>query len=297
MKILITGANGQLGYHLKQTFADHQLYLGDTSNYDITQRDLVLRETEEFKPDVIIHGAAYTNVDGAETNRELCRQINVDGSRNVAEAAAAVGATIVAISTDYVFAGDKGSPYLETDQPQPVSFYGQTKLEGEQAVQAATDQFFICRTSWLYGGPKPTSDLDLAATGIKNFVYTMLRVGKEKDEVAVVGDQLGAPTYAHDLAEFLKALIVTDRYGIYHATNSSVTNWAEFAAKIFELARYKTAVKPITSAEWEAINPASTKRPAYSVLGHEAIKQAGLPDLRPWDAALADFMSDWDRSS
>lgn len=293
MKILITGANGQLGYHLKQTFHEHQLYLGDTDNYDITDRDLVLRETEMFQPDVIIHGAAYTNVDGAETNRDLCRVINVDGSKNVAEAAKTVGAKIVAISTDYVFAGDKGTPYLETDQPHPLSYYGQTKYEGEQAVVATTPQHFICRTAWLYGGPKPTAKTDLANLGIKNFVYTMLRVGQTVETMAVVGDQIGAPTYAHDLAKTVKELIETDHYGIYHITNSGQTTWAEFAQAIFNTVGYPTTVSPITSAEWETQHPTATKRPGYSVLGHQALIEAGLTEPRNWQAALDDFLSDW----
>lgn len=292
MKILITGANGQLGYHLQKTFTDHELYLGDTANYDITNAELVMRETLQFKPEVILHGAAYTNVDGAESNQALCRAINVDGSRNVARAAAAVGAKIVAISTDYVFPGDSQVPYKETDQPKPLSFYGQTKYEGELAVMAETDQYFICRTSWLYGGPKPTPNTDYAAT-FKNFVYTMLRVGATKSEVSVVGDQLGAPTYAHDLAATIAALIETDKYGIYHTTNSGVTNWADFAATIFRLASYKTTVKHISSQEWATQNPTATKRPSYSVLAHTALLERGFPDLRPWDEAISDFMADY----
>lgn len=293
MKILITGANGQLGYHLQQAFSEHQLYLGDTHNYDITDPEIVMRETTAFQPDVIIHGAAYTNVDGAETNRELCRAINVDGSKNVAEAAKAIGAKIVAISTDYVFAGDKGTPYLETDQPNPISFYGQTKYEGEQAVMAATPQHFICRTAWLYGGPKPTSQIDFTTVGIKNFVYTMLRVGQGKQSMQVVGDQVGGPTYAHDLSQSIKSLVETKKYGIYHLTNSDVTSWAEFAQAIFDLAGYPTQVTPITSEQWEAINPSTTKRPHYSVLGHEALLAAGQPDLRHWKDALADFLAEF----
>ncbi len=290
MKVLITGANGQLGYHLKQTFAEHELFLGDTENYNITNRDLVMRETELFNPDLIIHAAAYTNVDKAETDRELCQLINVDGSRHVAEAAKQAGAKIVAISTDYVFAGDKGSPYLETDQPNPLSFYGQTKYEGEEAVRQTAEQHFICRTSWLYGGPKPLAISNFNDMPFKNFVYTMLRVGRDKNEVQVVADQFGSPTYANDLAEKIKELIKTEVYGTYHTTNSGQTNWAEFTETIFKLSRYNTTVKHITSEEWEAISPSATKRPRYSVLGHDNLLKAGLADVRPWRAAITDFL-------
>ncbi len=294
MKILITGANGQLGYHLKAAFADHELYLGDTANYDITDRELVLRETEKFNPDLIIHGAAYTNVDGAEKNRELCRLINVEGSRNVAEAAKLNGAAVVAISTDYVFAGDKGTPYTESDEPQPLSFYGQTKYEGEQAVRSMTDRHYICRTSWLYGGPKPGPDFDFAdPVNPKNFVLTMLRVGRDRDQVEVVSDQKGGPTYAHDLAEKIKELVATEKYGTYHLTNSGVTNWAEFTEEIFKQARYSTSVKHLTSSQWAEKNPTTTERPKYSVLGHDNLIKAGLGDMRSWQEAIADFLSNY----
>lgn len=325
MKILITGAKGQLGYHLQQTFAEDELYLGDTDNYDITNRDIVMRETENFKPNLIIHGAAYTNVDGAEANKELCRSINVDGSRNVAEATKAVGAKILAISTDYVFAGDKGSPYTETDRPNPLSFYGQTKYEGEQAIQQTIDRYFICRTSWLYGGPKPAPQshfeandqprnpdsrvarhfgihywrtaendiIEISSAPFKNFVYTMLKVGKDKAEVEVVSDQKGAPTYAKDFADTIKQLVTTDKYGIYHATNSGVTNWADFAQEIFRLAHYDIKVKGITSEVWASKNPQATKRPAYSVLAHQALLAAGLPELRSWQEAVREFLSEF----
>jgi dTDP-4-dehydrorhamnose reductase len=293
MKLLITGANGQLGYHLKQVFHNETLYLGDTDNYDITDAALVLRETEQFQPDVIIHAAAYTNVDKAEIDRELCEKINVEGSRNVALAAKAVGAKLVAISTDYVFSGDSQTPYKETDTPNPVSSYGQTKFDGEKAVQETLSEHYICRTSWLYGGPKPTPETDFTTAGLpKNFVNTMLRVGKTKDEVSVVADQQGGPTYAHDLALKIKELIKTDKFGIYHITNSGVTNWADFATAIFKTARYTTTVKHVSSVEWELLTPSTTKRPAYSVLAHDNLLAAGLADTRNWQDALADYLSE-----
>lgn len=292
MKILITGAAGQLGYELQAVFAEHQLFLGDTDNFDITNAETVMAKTKEFNPDLIIHAAAYTNVDGAEANQTLCKAINVEGSANVAAAAEAVGAKLVAISTDYVFDGQQSKPYGETDKPNPASFYGQTKLEGEQAVTAGCTRAFICRTAWLYGGPKPSQSTDFNQLPYKNFVYTMLKVGRDREQLEVVGDQVGAPTYAKDLALAIKQLVKTDRYGIYHLTNSGQTNWADFAETIFQLAGYQTKVKSISSQQWQTNNPAATKRPAYSVLGHHALLEAGLTPPRSWQEAIADFLSE-----
>ena len=293
MKVLITGANGQLGYHLKEVFADHELYLGDVDNFDITNRDLTLRETEAFKPDLIVHGAAFTNVDAAETSKELAFSINVTGSKHIAEAARLVDAKLVAISTDYVFAGDKGLPYLETDKPNPKSHYGQTKYEGELAVREVTPKHFICRTAWLYGGPQPDSGIDFSTYPFKNFVLTMLRLGRERDTIEVVADQVGGPTYAKDLAEYVRRIAETEQYGIYHVTNSGVTNWADFTREIFRLAGYRTSVTDLTSTQYAAKFPQAAKRPSYSVLGHTALQAANLPKPRAWQQALADFMASY----
>jgi dTDP-4-dehydrorhamnose reductase len=292
MNVLITGAQGQLGYHLKQAFDTDNLFLGDTANFDVTNRETVLKQTQQFRPDLIIHAAAYTNVDGAETNREVCRAVNVEGTKHVAEAARAVEAKLIHISTDYVFSGDKSSPYLETDQPGPISYYGKTKYEAEQVVVTTAPKHFICRTAWLYGGPKPTPDFDFTQPGLpKNFIYTMLRLGKEKSEIAVVNDQIGAPTYAADIAQTLKLLADTMQYGIYHLTNSGQTSWAGVAKAIFQQSRYNTTVKEVTSAQWATINPQATHRPANSVLAHQHLLDLGLPDLRSWQTALTDFLS------
>lgn len=308
MKILITGAKGQLGYHLQKVLDSHELFLGDTDNYDITKPEIVMAQTARFQPEVIIHAAAYTNVDGAETQKELCRAINVDGSRNVAEAAKSVNAKIVAISTDYVFAGDKDSPYLESDPPNPISYYGQTKLKGEEAVRSTTNQYYICRTAWLYGGPKPIRqnrlegedrprdldyfNIDADNPPFKNFVYTMLKIGRGKDRIRVVQDQIGSPTYAADLAETISQLIKTNNFGTYHITNGGHTNWADFAREIFRLAKYSTTVSDLTSEQWAKKNRESTKRPAYSVLANKKIREIGLPPLRDWHGAIGDFLSE-----
>lgn len=304
MKILITGAKGQLGYHLKEAFAADELYLGDADNYDVTNRELVLKETERFDPDIIIHAAAYTNVDKAEQEKELCATVNVTGTRHVAEAAKTVDAKLVALSTDYVFAGDKGSPYLESDKPNPLSYYGQTKYEAEQIVAQTSLKHFVVRSAWLYGGPRPTrqrrpersvASLPAQVEGrpFKNFVYTMLRTGKQQSQVAVVADQLGSPTYANDLAQTIKRLVGTLQYGVYHVTNTGFVSWADFAKEIFRHAGYETTVLPITTPEWEKRNPGSSKRPAYSVLGHEHLLEVGLGELRSWQEALADFLAEF----
>lgn len=293
MKILITGADGQLGYHLKRVFADHELFLGDVANFDITNREVVMRETAGFDPDVIIHAAAYTNVDKAEVDKDLCSRVNIDGTRHVAEAAIAVDAKLIAISTDYVFSGNKGQPYLESDPPAPLSFYGHTKYEAEKAIVTATPKHFICRTSWLYGGPKPIKGMDFAQAGLpKNFVLTMLRIGSTQPTVEVVNDQVGGPTYAQDLAEYLLPIANSEEYGIYHLTNAGVTSWADFAQAIFSDAHYPTSVSPISSEQWAAKYPQSTDRPKYSVLGHQRLFDLGWPDLRPWQNALADYLSE-----
>lgn len=293
MKILVTGANGQLGYHIQQVFADHKLYLGTSSNFDITDRSTVMSQTTKFQPEVIIHCAAYTDVDRAEADRDQARTVNVDGSRYVAEAVKAIGATLVAISTDYVFAGDKSSPYAETDPTGPKSYYGQTKLAGEQTIQQILSNYYICRTGWLYGGAKPTPNPNFSQTLHKNFVSSMLEAGRHGATVEVVDDQIGAPTYAADLAETIKTLLSSGKYGVYHVSNHGQTNWAEFAGYIFTKSRYSTTVKHIKTADWVKSHPDSARRPAYSILGHQALKQAGIPELRSWQKAIDDFLSNY----
>jgi dTDP-4-dehydrorhamnose reductase len=227
-----------------------------------------------YKPEVVIHCAAYTKVDQAESEPDEAYRVNADGTRNAALAAEQIGAKFVYISTDYVFDGKANAPYRENDRTDPQSVYGKSKLAGEQWVQSLSSRYFIVRTSWVYG--KYGS----------NFVKTMLRLAEERDRLKVVSDQVGSPTYTLDLAQFLLELVQTDHYGIFHASNSGACSWYEFAKAIFEERGMIVQVEPCTTAEF----PRPAPRPAYSVLDHGAIRAHGLKPLRPWREALSNFL-------
>jgi dTDP-4-dehydrorhamnose reductase len=241
MKVLVTGADGQLGYDVVKKLKEINIeHIGvDKEDFDLTNE----KETKDFildyKPDVIVHCAAYTDVDRAEVERELCYQINVDGTRYVAEIAKEINAKILYISTDYVFDGQGEEPFEVTDQPNPINYYGETKYQGEQEVQKLLDKYFIVRTSWVFGEHGD------------NFVKTMLRLGKERDEISVVADQYGSPTYTGDLAELIIEMIKTDKYGIYHATNEGFCSWYEFAKEIFKVSDIVVKVIPVNSEEFK----------------------------------------------
>lgn len=283
MKILITGANGQLGYELQQVFANHQLILTDIDSLDITNRETVKLSVSNNRPQVIIHAAAYTAVDGLQNNRDIAFVVNRDGSRNIAQAAKLAGARLVAISTDYVFDGTKTRPYKETDKPRPPNVYGQSKLAGEEAIIKAYPQAIIVRTAWLYGG----------TGGHKNFVRTILRKAKVGEPLKVVDDQVGSPTYARHLAQAIKQIIDQNLpAGIYHAVNSGQASWFEFAKEIVKLAKIKTdlpaqaGLQPIKTSQLNL--PA--KRPVYSVLSTKKLASYGIT-LPSWQKALKEFLS------
>jgi dTDP-4-dehydrorhamnose reductase len=251
-RTLITGAGGQLGRALVETFArDSELVALSHEDWDVT-----LPAPEGLDPELVLHAAAWTDVDGAEDDPQEAAAVNVGGTSH----AAALGAPLVAYSTDYVFDGRKREPYVESDGPSPLSAYGRTKLHGEAA---AGDQAWVVRTSWLFG-----------ATG-KNFVRTMLRLGEERNELAVVDDQRGCPTYVGHLAEATREL-VTLPYGLYHVAADGDCTWAEFAEAIFEEAGLDCRVRRISSAEFGARAP----RPAYSVLRSERPETPRLPHWR-----------------
>lgn len=274
MKILITGANGQLGYDLKKAFRNHQLILTDTQNMDITDPKKVNFVIEKNKPEIIIHAAAYTNVDKAEADKKTCQKVNVLGTKNVAAAAEKVGATLIYISTDYVFSGTKKSPYKETDAPRPINVYGKSKLAGERWVQKICKHSYIIRSAWLYG------------EGGGNFVKTMLELSKKLPKLEVVADQKGTPTYTKDLAEGIaKLLKIRPKYGIYNMTNSGTCSWYQFAREIFKLKNLKTPLSPTDSKKFK--RPA--RRPAYSVLSKEKIRRLGIK-MWPWPLALKSFL-------
>ena len=278
MKVVVTGAAGQLGQDVVRELAkkNHDAYGADRSQLDITIEADVMSYIHEVKPDVILHCAAYTNVDAAEENEDTAYQINALGTEYLAKAANEVGAKMLYVSTDYVFDGTATEPYEVDQATSPLGAYGRTKLAGEQLLQKHLDQFFIVRTAWVFG-----------VFG-NNFVKTMIRLGKERGEVGVVHDQVGSPTYTVDLAKFMVELMETEKYGIYHATNSGVCSWYEFAVEIFKQAGLEVTVNPLTSEQF----PRPAKRPNYSVLSKKKIEAEGLTPLRDWKEALAAYLEE-----
>jgi dTDP-4-dehydrorhamnose reductase len=279
MKVVVTGAKGQLGQDvMKQLQAQNHEALGtDRDDLDITNEADVLKFISEVKPDVILHCAAYTNVDAAEADRDTAYQVNAVGTENMAKAAKAVDAKILYISTDYVFDGTATEPY-EVEQPtKPLGVYGETKFAGEELLKKHVEKYFIVRTAWVFG------------IGGNNFVKTMIRLGEERSEVGVVHDQVGSPTYTVDLASFMLELMKTDKFGTYHATNGGVCSWYEFAVEIFKQAGMsQVKVSPLTTDQF----PRPAKRPAYSVLSKRKMEEAGFTPLRDWNEALAAYLAE-----
>ena len=276
MKVLVTGCHGQLGSELvRQLTAQQTEVIGvDREDFDITSRDAVHEALTKIRPDVIIHCAAYTAVDRAETEPALCCQINAEGTLNMARAAQELGAKLVYISTDYVFTGDGDTPFEVNSRPGPLSVYGQSKLQGEIAVQELLTRYFIVRTSWVFGEGK-------------NFVRTMLRLGADRQEITVVDDQVGSPTWTRDLASLICMMIRSDRYGVYHATNEGFCSWCEFAQAIMRLAGLSCEVKPIHTADY---HQSLARRPLNSRLSKASLDAAGFPRLPGWEDALARYL-------
>lgn len=276
MKVLVTGAKGQLGTDLVLFMEElgWDVHSFGRETLDVTDADLVSRTFDRIRPDVVFHTAAYTQVDQAEVEEDRAFLVNAQGTKHVAQAAEAVNAKLCYISTDYVFDGRAAAPYREEDEPNPISVYGQSKLAGERYAQEISSRYFIVRTAWVYG-----------CHG-RSFVSTMLQLAKTHQEVRVVDDQIGSPTFTEDLVRFLIQLVQTDQYGIYHATNSGSCSWYEFAKAIFEEAGIQIQVTPIRTEEL----PRKAQRPQYSVLDHGAIRRNGFEDLRHWRDALQDYM-------
>lgn len=275
MKVLITGANGQLGTDLKAVLAGkHEVFPFDLE-LDVTDSFAVEEKLREILPEVVIHAAAYTDVDGAENDPESAYRVNAQGTQNVALACQKIGAAMVYISTDYVFDGTKGAPYLEFDHPNPLNVYGMSKLAGEIYTTTLLDRFYLIRTAWLYG-----------RSG-KNFVKAILKLAEEKKELSVVDDQIGSPTYSFDLAEVIAALIETGWYGFYHAANAGSCSWREFALEILQaVGREGVRVKSISTAELGRPAP----RPPYSVLKNQALEMRGIK-MRHFRKALQDYFA------
>lgn len=293
MKILITGGNGQLGNELKSILTTGEAEIGkcpidntkvetiytDADELDITNLEEVKETVLKEKPDVIINCAAYTNVDGCETNQDAAFKVNALGPRNLAIAAEMVGAKIVQVSTDYVFPGVGEKPLRECDATNPVSSYGTTKLLGEEYVRDFSSKYYIVRTAWLYG-----------YVG-KNFVYTMMRLAKSHDQITVVNDQKGNPTHANDLAYHILKLITTDEYGVYHCTGKGECSWYDFASKIISMTGENCKVNPCSSEEYSKMNPASANRPEYSSLDNMMLRCTVGDDMREWEDAIETFMN------
>ena len=292
MKILVTGGNGQLGNELQRILRDGRSEIGsipsvyvdaevvatDVAELDVTDADAVMAFVAQEGFDLIVNGAAMTNVDGCETVEDAAFRVNAEAPGNLARAAEAAGAKFVQVSTDYVFPGTDPSPRIENDPTNPVSAYGRTKLAGEERSLEACSRCFVVRTAWLYG-----------YVG-KNFVKTMMRLGADHDEVTVVDDQLGNPTSANDLAHEILEIAATENYGVYHCTNEGTCSWADFAQAIMEGAELDCVVARCTSEEYAAMNPASAKRPAYSSLRNKHLEDTVGDKMRPWREALTEYL-------
>ena len=279
MKVLVTGAKGQLGQDLMNELAKRGIEaVGvDVQEMDITDAAAVDRVMKQVSPDAVIHCAAYTAVDAAEDNAELCCRINGQGTRNVALACKEAGVKMMYISTDYVFDGQGTRPWEPDDRREPLNVYGQSKYEGELAVEELLDDYFIVRIAWVFG------------VAGKNFIKTMLRLGKERGAVSVVDDQIGSPTYTYDLSRLLVDMIQTDRYGRYHATNEGICSWYEFAVEIFRQAGMdQVKVTPVTSEAFAA----KAKRPSNSRMSKEKLTENGFERLPSWQDALGRFLKE-----
>lgn len=275
MVVLVTGANGQLGQALKfiaGNYPEIQFVFTASKDLDITNKDSVQAVFKKMKPDFCINTAAYTAVDKAESEPENAHLINVIGPENLAEASKDFNTTLLHISTDFVFDGKKNIPYKEEDVTNPQSIYGQTKLEGEKAIQEILENYYIIRTSWLY------SDFG------NNFMKTMLRLAKERTSLSVVNDQIGTPTHAVDLAEALVKIILSDKkaYGIYHFSNEGAASWYDFAKEIFDINNIEIDLQPIPTTQF----PTPAQRPKYSVLDKTKIKNIFGIDIKNWEDSL-----------
>lgn len=276
MKLLVTGTKGQLGYDVCKVLSARGIeHRGvDIEDFDITNVQATHDYIAAYRPDGVIHCSAWTAVDRAEDELEKVRAVNAEGSRNIASVCKEIGAKLVYISTDYVFPGT-GERFYEPDDPTgPLGAYGVTKLEGEQAVQALLERYFIVRVSWVFG------------KNGNNFVRTMLRLAETKSELNVVCDQIGSPTYTADLAPLLCDMVVSEKYGVYHATNEGICSWAEFAEEIFRLAGKDVKVNPVPTSEY----PTRAARPLNSRMSKAKLEEMGFSRLPDWHNALVRYL-------
>jgi dTDP-4-dehydrorhamnose reductase len=275
MRILVTGAKGMLGHRVVQAGRErgHEVFGTDLPELDLTNAQAVFDHVGDVQPDAVIHCAAYTDVDGAEADEDFALLINMEAAAHVTGASGLNGAFIVAVSTDYVFAGDADRPYVESDEPEPKSAYGRSKMMGERAVHDLMTPYAIARTAWLFGA------------GGKNFVDTMLALAAEHDEVRVVSDQIGSPTWTGFLAPALVELAERQERGIHHLAGGGQCSWAELAEETFRVAGADCRVVPVSTEEF----PRPAPRPAWSVLGTERDDALRLP---PWQEHVAAYLKE-----
>lgn len=278
MKVLVTGSTGQLGYDVvkQANMLGWEVTGVGSSDLDITNTDEIRKYVETLKPEVIIHCAAYTAVDLAEDKKEEAYNVNVNGTLNLCHAAKEIDCKFLYISTDYVFEGSGEDPFQVQDFTNPIGYYGETKLKGEQVVQELLEKFFVVRISWVFG------------LNGNNFVKTMIRLGGERQELNVVSDQIGSPTYTVDLAELIVSMVQTEKYGIYHATNEGYCSWADFAEAIFTEVEINVKLNRISSSDFST----KARRPANSRLDKSKLELNGFKRLPKWDDALKRYIKE-----
>ncbi len=279
MRVLVTGVKGQLGYDVVRELEKrgHEAIGVDIEEMDITDAVQVSRVIKGASPEAVIHCSAYTAVDRAEEEEDLCRRVNAVGTKNIAEICAELDCKLLYISTDYIFSGDGERPWEPDDKAKPLNTYGQTKYEGEVEVKTRCNKWYIVRISWVFG------------INGNNFVKTMLRLGKENGAVKVVEDQIGSPTYTYDLSRLLVDMIESDAYGAYHATNEGMCSWYEFAKEIFQAAGMgEVSVTPVSSDEF----PVKAKRPKNSRMSKEKLVKNGFNKLPEWQDAVKRYVEE-----
>ncbi|MFA6308356.1 MAG: dTDP-4-dehydrorhamnose reductase [Clostridia bacterium] len=276
MKVLVTGAGGQLGTDVLKRLKEEKIEcLGiDKNDFNIIDQYRTNEFISRYKPDAVVHCAGYTAVDRAEEERELCYEVNVLGTRNVASACKEIDAKLLYISTDYVFDGRGSEPYETNRVPNPINYYGITKYQGEIEIENMMDKFFILRISWLFG------------MNGDNFVKKIIRLSEEKDVINIVSDQFGSPTYTYDLAKLISKIILSDKYGIYHASNEGFCDWFDIGVEIIKLIGKSVKVNPITSERYLT----KAKRPKNSRLSKTSLDKSGFDRLPEWKDALRRYL-------
>ena len=282
MRVLIIGADGQLGSDLTGAIPQNEQIALTVKELDITDKEQTLRVIKKHAPQVVINTAAYNRVDDSEDQEATAFAVNATGVKNVALACREVDAALVHFSSDYVFNGEKNKPYVETDTPDPRSVYGISKLAGEFCVKYILKKYFIVRSAGLYGAA------GCLGKGGGNFVDNMIRLADKQPDLRVVDDEIVSPTYTRDLAGKIAQLIRTEHYGLYHIVNHGCCSWYDFTVKIFELLGRKVAVKPVPSSEF----PTRAQRPRYSALENARLRTLGMVDLRPWAEALRAYLEE-----